>query len=556
MQSLHQLLMLRTFLAIALTAFVATPALAAPPPGPKLILAISVDQLSSELFARYRTTYRGGLKTLSRGVAYPVGYQSHGGTETCPGHASILTGRHPAGTGIVANSWYDATGTDIYCVSVPGQSDPSARGPQNMRVTTLGDWIKAAQPGARTFAISGKDRAAITMAGQHADGVYWWADGTGFTTSSFAGPATPAVKRPAEAFNSALFARWRAAPPMLWPKPSRRCAALQKAYRFGEMPISGRVPPEMAAGVTDDPNFLETRRFQDIVRVSPTFDGLTADFAIDLIRRERLGRGPAIDLLAVSFSGTDYVGHRLGNGGAEMCVQQAALDRAIGRLLKAVHALKVPVVVVLTADHGGTDAAERQHDHDGKARRVDRAGFAKRLDADLRQQLGIDFDPFLGNDPEQLYVDPRADAPVAARIREAALAWLRQQPEIREVHDIAEVAATTVPPDTSPDQMTILQRLRLSYDADRSPDIFAVFAERSSFGIPRKTGDYVAGHGTVWNHDRQVPILFWWPGVKRDGRDAAAQVVDIAPTLAAVAGIAPPVPVDGHCLDLGGNCPK
>lgn len=549
--------MLRTFLAIALAISAVTPANAAAPRAPKLILAISVDQLSSELYARYRPSYRGGLKTLSRGIVYPVGYQSHGGTETCPGHASILTGRYPAGTGIVANAWFDQNGTDTYCVSVPGQTDPKARGPQNMRVTTLGDWVKAARPDARSFAVSGKDRAAVTMAGKNADGVYWWADGTGFTTSPFAGPTTAAITGPAEAFNSALFARWRASPPLLWPtKPSRRCAALQKAYRFGEMPINGRVPPEMAAGVTADPNFLETRHFQDILRVSPTMDGLTADFAIDLIERQKLGRGPSTDVLAVSFSGTDYVGHRLGNGGAEMCVQQAALDKAVGRLLKAVRALRVPVMVMLTADHGGTDAAERQHDHDGKARRVDRATFAKRLDADLRHQLGIDFDPFLGNDPEQLYVDPRADPALAARIRAAALTWLRQQPEVHEAHDVTEILATPVAAGTPPDRMTMLQRLRLSYDAERSPDIFAIFAERSSFGMPRKTGDYVAGHGSAWNHDRQVPILFWWPGVKRESRDAPAQVVDIAPTLAAIAGIAPPVPVDGHCLDLGGNCPR
>jgi predicted AlkP superfamily pyrophosphatase or phosphodiesterase len=102
----------------------------------------------------------------------------------------------------------------------------------------------------------------------------------------------------------------------------------------------------------------------------------------------------------------------------------------------------------------------------------------------------------------------------------------------------------------------MIERLRLSYDAERSPDVVAIFAERTSFGIPRKTGDYVAGHGSPWDHDRQVPILFWWPKAKPQNRADEAQVVDIAPTLAAVAGITPPVPVDGQCLDLGGNCAK
>jgi predicted AlkP superfamily pyrophosphatase or phosphodiesterase len=548
-------LMKKMILAAAM-GVLATAAHAAPPPRPKLILAISVDQLSSELFQRYRPTYRAGLKTLSRGTAYPVGYQTQGGTETCPGHASILTGRYPSGTGIVANAWYDPkTGEDTYCVAVPDQPDPKARGPQNIKVTALGDWIKDAEAGARVFAVSGKDRAAIAMAGHRGDGVYWWVDGTGFTTSSFAGRSTPEIAGPATKFYAALTAKWRASPPVLWPKPSKRCAALQKSYTFGDMPITGEVPPEMAAGATDGVDFPTSRKFQDSLRVSPVMDAITADFAIELLAREQLGKGPATDLLAVSFSGTDYIGHRLGNGGAEMCVQQAALDEAIGRLLAAVRKLKVPFVVMLTADHGGSDAAERQHDHDGKAARLDRNAFARRLDADLRQELGLDYDPFLGNDPEALYVDARADAALEAKIRTAALAWLKRQPEVREAYDRNEIAATAIK-SGSPAALTMLERLRLSYDAERSPDVVAIFAERTSFGIPKKTGDYVAGHGSPWDHDRQVPILFWWPGAKAANHAEPAEVVDIAPTLAAVAGIKPQVPVDGRCLDLGGNCPK
>src|SRR3978361_674998 len=113
----------------------------APPVKPKTIVAISVDPLSSEVYQHYRPSYVRGLKTISSGIAFPVGYQSHAATETCPGHSTILTGRHPAATGIIANSWFDAkTGSTVYCVQAPGSADPNARGPQNMRVTTLGDW--------------------------------------------------------------------------------------------------------------------------------------------------------------------------------------------------------------------------------------------------------------------------------------------------------------------------------------------------------------------------------------------------------------------------------
>jgi len=125
---------------------------------------------------------------------------------------------------------------------------------------------------------------------------------------------------------------------------------------------------------------------------------------------------------------------------------------------------------------------------------------------------------------------------------------------VREVLTRAEVEAARVPPGTPADQLTMLQRFHESYDPERSGDIFVVYAERSSFGIPRKTGDTVAGHGTPWDHDRQVPILFWWPGAPSENRDRPAETVDIAPTLATIAKVKPGVPVDGRCLDLGGNC--
>ncbi len=534
-----------------------TPAVAAPPPAqPKLIVAISVDQFSSELYRRYLPGYTAGLKTLSSGVSFPIGYQSHAATETCPGHSTILTGRHPASTGIVANSWFDVkTGSNIYCVAAPGSSDPNARGPQNMHVTTLGDWVKAAEPGARSFAVSGKDRAAITMAGKHADGVYWWVDGVGFTTSAFAGPATPAITQPAAAFNSALFARWKAKPPQLWAAPSAACTALEQPHHFGAIDISGHVPPDIAAHVEDNPQFLKTTDFQDNLRASPLFDATVVDFAEQLITREHLGQGPATDVLAVSLSANDYIGHRYGNGGAEMCVQQASLDATLGRLVGDLEKLGVPVMVVLTADHGATDAAEREHEHDPKAGRLDSGAFVGKLNKALEKQLGLTYEPIVGDDPQQLTINVGPDEALRTKVRDAALAWLKQQAEVREIFTRNQVEAATVPPHTAPDQLSLAQRFHESYDKDRSGDIAVAYQERTTFGMPRGPGDVVAGHGSPWDHDRQVPILFWWPGVSADARTTPVETVDIAPTLATIAGVKTPE-VDGQCVDLGGNCGK
>ena len=549
--------MKKLILAAAL-AFAASTAQAAPPPvKPRLILAISVDQFSSEVFQRYRATYTQGLATLAGGIAYPVAYHSHAATETCPGHSVILSGRYPANTGIVANEWVDRkTGSAVYCLSVPDQPDPQARGPQNMRVTTLGDWIKAVEPGARVFAVSGKDRGAIAMAGKNGDGVYWWMDGKGFGTQPTAGPATDAVTAPAAAFNTALFARWNKKFPKLWGRLPRRCAALQQPHRFGELEVSGRVPPEIALSAKKERDVRGSPLFENALRTSPLYDALAVDFASQLVARERLGRGPATDLLAVSLSANDYVGHRFGNGGAEMCAQQAALDATIGRLLQAVQAQGVPFIVVLTADHGATDAAEREHDHDDKASRLDGRAFVGRLNAALKSDLGLADKAVWSVDANELTVNDGGDRQLFARIQTAAIAWLKQQPEVVSVFTRSEVEATIVPIGTPPEMMTMIQRLRLSYDRERSGDIMTVFRERTSFGTPRKPGDTIAGHGSPWNYDRQVPILFWWPGATAETRNAPAEVVDIAPTLAGIAGIKPPVPIDGQCLDLDGNCAK
>lgn len=539
---------------LALSPWGAGVAVAAPPPvKPKLIVAISVDQFSSELYRRYLGSYTGGLRTLSQGVAFPVGYQSHAATETCPGHSTILTGRHPAATGIIANSWFDTrTGSSLYCVQAPGSSDPNARGPQNLKVTTLGDWIKAAEPGARSYAVSGKDRAAITMGGHHADGVYWWVDGEGFTTSAFAGPATPATTAPAQAFDKATFAAWATNKPALWPQPSAACAALEAPVHFGKIDLSGHIPPDLAAHAEDRPTFLATTDFQDNLRASPLFDATAIAFAEKLIADRHLGHGPATDVLAVSLSANDYIGHRYGNGGPEMCVQQAALDATLGGFLDDLKTLGVPMVVVLTADHGATDAAEREHLHDAKAARLDSYGFVSKLNKHLEEALGLTYEPVVGDDPQQLYINVGPDAALRARVQAATLAWLRQQPEVHDVFTRDEVAAATVPAGTTPDRLTMAQRFHESYDPDRSGDIAVAYQERTSFGMPRGPGDVVAGHGSPWDHDRQVPILFWWPGVTPDTRDTPIETVDIAPTLAAIAEVKTPA-VDGHCVALGGE---
>lgn len=539
-------------LAAALAAAVAfaMPAAAAPPPQPKLIVAISMDQFSAAVFAQNRQRFTSGLRRLTEGAVFPNGFQSHAATETCPGHSTLMTGRHPAGTGIISNVWRDAaTDADVYCVydpsgPVPGRpKDP--RGPANLKVSTLGEWLKAADPRSRNFAVSGKDRAAITMAGHNPDGVFWWDDENGFTTYVPAGTDAAERLAPVAGFNAALAARWAKAAPQ-WTVLDKSCNRLAETRRYGALDLQSQVPP---AGFTPPkgPAVRTDDMFKRWFRASPLFDETTLELAAGLIDRFHLGSGPAPDVLSVSLSGTDYVGHRYGNQGPEMCDHLAHVDRALGRFLDRLQALKVPVVVVLSADHGSVDAAERVADRGVPAVRIDAGAVVKAVNAQLRAELGLGADPLNG---DGYVVGPAgADPALKTRVVARAVELLRQRPEVAAAFSRDEALATRVPPGRAVEELSLLERVAESTDAARSPDINVVFQPYASFGRPKAYGDSIAGHGSAWNYDRRVPIVFWWPGADGFEQSLPVETVDIAPTLAALVGVKTPQ-VDGRCLDL------
>jgi hypothetical protein len=190
---------LRPFLAILAGLSVAGAA-QAQAPRPKLIVMVSVDQLSGDLFAEYRQHFTGGLKRLSEGVVFPSGYQSHAATETCPGHSTILTGSRPYRTGIIANDWLDQSAPRedkvIYCSedeSVPGSTSRNYTvSAKHLLVSTLGERMKAANPAARSVSVSVKDRAAVMMGGHKVDQLWWW-NGKDYVTTAGQPPADSAV---------------------------------------------------------------------------------------------------------------------------------------------------------------------------------------------------------------------------------------------------------------------------------------------------------------------------------------------------------------------------
>lgn len=511
-------------------------------PAPKLILAIAVDQFSADLFAEYRNRYAFGLKRLQQGAVFPSGYQSHAATETCPGHSTILTGAHPARTGIIANTWFDLgvarAKKAIYCAEDETQAaaDPKdyVASSAHLLVPTLGDRLKAANPGTRNVAVSGKDRGALMMGGHDIDQVYWW-KGAGFATLAGReiGPSALAVN----AAITAALARDRSAMDL----PSD-CVRSDRAIQAGSVTVgSGRF--ERGKG--------DANRF----RISPELDAATADLAEKLIAEMGLGKGAATDVLSVSFSATDYVGHATGSEGTEMCLQMHALDRTIGGLLDFLDARGIDYAVVLTADHGGFDLPERLVLQGlPQAARVDPALAPEALGKAITARLKIaGVEPLIYADGP--FGDFYLNRALKPRQRKAVLGELKAlaaHPQVAAVFTAEELAKAPAPAG-SPETWTLMDRARASFRAGRSGDA-VILLDRAIVPIPKPAPGYTATHGSPWDYDRRVPMLFWRKGMAGFEQPSPVETVDIAPTLAALVGLAvPEAEFDGRCLDLDGG---
>ena len=545
-------------LSAALGAAVSGGAVAAPAPNaPKLVVAISVDQLSANLYEEWRPRWTGGFKRLSDGVVYPSGYQSHAATETCPGHSTLLTGKHPNKTGIVANDLRDpASGKIVYCLFDPtvtradGDAKADPVGPRQLLADTLGDWLKATSPQSRVVAVSGKDRGAINMAGHKADGTFWYKAGFGFTTYVPAGGDAKAALAPIASVNAALAPMWTQRPK--W-AVSPACKAAEFKTTIDGKAYQAVIPPA-GYGQSDEP-----AKIAEQIQYSPSFDRITLQAAEGLIEHYKLGRGPATDILAVSFSGTDYIGHRYGSRGPEMCSQMASLDGLIGQLLTDLDKLGVPYVVVLSADHGGSDMAERLAETGYDAKRLDqRAAFAA-MNTGLQAEFGLASPPATGS-LEEVYLSSIADPVLRRRVAQSAKRRLLAMPEIAAAFTVEELLATPIPPTDGvkggkpADELTIQERFAESTFLGRSPEVSAALQPfmQARYGGP---GGNTAGHGSVWNYDRRVPILFWWKGAPSQTRFLPIETVDIAPTLAALIDVKPPADIDGRCLPLSDTAP-
>lgn len=526
-------------------------------PKPRLILQITVDALRGDLPDRFSHVLGdGGFRYLmQQGINYKDAHYQHANTETIVGHASLATGSVPAGHGMVANVWFDREkgrltynieDENYHLLTAGGDVDKNTeidptqkaakvdgRSPAAILSSTFSDELAVHFAGqSKIFAVSVKDRGAVSMAG-HAGKAFWFSKSSGeFVTSTYY------YKQYPDWVN-----QWNAA------KPARAYAGKSwellhpsSTYLFGnaddrdyetDFPGFGRSFPH-PYGKADD-KYLTTR-----LTLSPAGDELTLDFAKILLDKEQLGQDAVPDYLAISFSSTDYVGHVFGASSLESEDNMAHLDRTLADLFAYIDK-KVGLkntLIVLSADHGQPEVPGHLHErgikdaHYFDTKALDKAPAI----AALKKKFGMGdelieayFHPYVYLN-HKLIRDKKLDQ---AAVEKAVAEELLKFDGVA-----AAVSSTALRTASLPD--TLLNRTILrNFHDKRSGDIYLVF-EPNVF-INDFDGLTVAStHGSPWRYDTYVPVIFAGVGLKSSTISRSITPYDIAATLAAYVGVKPP----------------
>jgi predicted AlkP superfamily pyrophosphatase or phosphodiesterase len=493
---------------------------------PRLVLMITVDQLRPDYLDRWKAQLTGGLSVLvAEGAVFGNAFQDHGVTETAPGHASVLSGRWPAHTGILRND----AGVGDSTAPLLETTGPGAS-PARFRGTEFFDWLKVADPRARALSVSRKDRGAILPIGRAKESVFWYANGL-FTTSRYYADTLPAW---AKRFN-ALALPFKTAGTtwtLLLPDTAYKESDAEVYENGGkDYTFPHRLPPD------------SVRAAQAVTGV-PLMDSLTLAFAIAGMDAMKLGKGDWTDVLAVSLSTTDAIGHAYGPDSREIHDQVLRLDRYLDWFLEQVFKRvgRDNVVIVITADHGVTPYPEhsRLRGHP-EATRVSLDTLVRAANAALDQRTGGTAGDWLLFDSGMLFVRNRGRL-VAAHVNvDSVLADFVQRaksvPGVGRVDRTADLAAA----DTVADP--IARRWLHQVGGVQDVALVVTLQPWSVWG-----GSLIAMHGQPSDEDAHVPLIFWGKGFKRGAYAVRADAVDIAPTLAQLLGLSPLSIVDGRVL--------
>ena len=524
------------------------------------MIVVVVDQMRADYLTRFGHLFKdkdGFARLMTEGAWFQGAEIAHGVTMTSPGHATIATGSDPSAHGVIQNNWIDrASGEPAYAVAdpkgtivgPPGVDTAGIRGRSSAasRRSTIGSWLKAASPTSKVLSIAYKDRASILMAGSDSDGAYWYEPEVGaYVTSSAFSQVLPAWV--VDFDRSAALGEARS-PTMTW----KRSLPLT-AYDFvgaDDVAVEGSgggknttFPHRLS-----DPSDSTTAAFYRL-GASPTSDGLSFDLLHRGLNALELGADDAPDLLLLSLSGADLVGHAFGPDSHEMVDYYAQLDRRLGDLVRELdRRLPGAYALVLTADHGGARMPEvaRALGH-ADAERITGDIFEREVGAALarvRRRLKLP-EPIAFDDVgEGIWLDTKAAEArgiTAARLRSQVAQELRTLPFVADAFTYEELAD---PSQASASRQSWLRRYGLGFVADRSPDI-QLLPPSGWLINTRATG---TSHGTPYDYDTQVPIIVFGEGIPARVVEAPVYTHDVAPTIAELLGVRAPADIDGHSL--------
>lgn len=490
-----------------------------------LVVLVAVDQMRADYLVRFAPQWTGGFARLYRGgTVFERGEQDHAATETAPGHSTMLSGRFPMHTGIALNS----RGVQDRAAPVLGATqDTIGASPRRFRGTTLYDWMLAQDPETRMLSVSRKDRAAIFPIGRSRGPVFWLYGGA-FTTSRYYADTLPSW---VQAFNRGMdLGRWAGATWNLLLPDSAYAEPDSMPFENGGSDFT--FPHRLAA--TPGAAARQLNAF-------PWIDSVTLAFALEGVRALGLGGRGRPDLLSISLSTTDAIGHAFGPDSREIHDQLLHVDRWLGQFLDSLGHL-VPAtgtVVVLTGDHGVTPLPEYTvtvlHHPGG---RVSLAGVARGSAATLRDRLHGEFG--LEADGGLIMADVGGLRSRGVNVDSLARVLAAETARLPGVVRTYTPQALARAPDTDRDA-TLWRRLLPS-------DYGWLVCAMTAPGYVWSGGGLDAEHGSANPEDIAVPIAFYGQGIPAQRLERHASTVDIAPTLAALIGVTPTEPLDGRVL--------
>lgn len=479
---------------------------------PRLVLLIAVDQLRYDYLTRFRADFKHGFDRLLReGANFTNARLEHYPTVTAVGHSTMLSGAPPSISGIIGNDWYDReTGKNVTSVGDPatkivGGAGTTGASPQRLLVSTLADELKLSGRPSRAVGLSLKDRAAILPAGRMADGAYWYDNKTGtFVTSTWYRDELPAWLRD-----------WNTS------KPADAFAG--REWLGGKMPT------------TPGPDLYGA------VYASPFGSELLLDLARTALGAEGLGRSEGTDVLTVSFSSNDAVGHDKGPESPEVASMTRETDRIVGQLLDAVDRQvgRGNVMVAFTADHGVGPIPESLLKRKMPGGRIDRVSLVEPVEQALTATLGPG--PWIeGRAGSSLYLnrafirEKRLELEtVAEKVAEAA----RTLPMVYRALTRGQLLRGAVPDDEW------CRRVLRGYHPARSGDVEILLYPYWIGG-----GESTATHGTPYSYDNHIPLILMGPGFRAGRYDGAVALNDLAPTLATLLEVETPSGSSGRVL--------